>query len=266
MPYATSGSENIYYEQHGKGPAVLFIHGSGGHHAAWWQQVAYFSTEYQVITVDLRGFGNSSAIPQGPDAQDFPQDVLAVLDHAGVARTALVGQSIGAAAALSLAVQHPGRASAVVLAHSVGGISHPEIVSRIRADRTEAEKLPLLDRLLTPHFQLAQPAKTFLFQQMGTFNSAKMKDLRNLTVGGPSVEQVNSAGFPICLLTGENDAVVKPATIRHAHQLLEKATLMVVPRAPHSMYWEAPDLFNASLHAFLKTIYSADSTPAGSTT
>jgi pimeloyl-ACP methyl ester carboxylesterase len=258
MPYATSGSANIYYEQHGKGPAVLFIHGSGGHHAAWWQQVSYFSTEYQVITIDLRGFGKSSSIPEGPDAQDFPQDILAVLDHAGVARTVLVGQSIGAAAALSLAVRHPDRASAVVLAHSVGGISHPDVVSRVRADRAEAEKLPVLDRLLTPQFQLAQPAKTFLFQQLGTFNTAKMKDLRNLTAAGPSVEQVNAAGFPICLLSGENDAVVKPATIRHAQQLLEHATLVVVPRAPHSMYWEAPDLFNAALHVFLKAIYVTD--------
>jgi pimeloyl-ACP methyl ester carboxylesterase len=266
MPYATSGSANIYYELHGKGPAILFIHGSGGHHAAWWQQVAYFSSEYQVITVDLRGFGKSSSIPEGPDAQDFPQDVLAVLDHAGISKSVLIGQSIGAAAALSMAMKNPARAAAVVLAHSVGGISHPEIAARVRADRTEAEKLPVLDRLLTPNFQLAQPAKTFLFQQMGTFNAAKMKDLRNLTSAGPSVEAVNAAGFPICLLTGENDAVLRPATIRHAQQLLTHATLTVVPRAPHSMYWEAPELFNAALHVFLKSIYPRDSASEGAGT
>jgi pimeloyl-ACP methyl ester carboxylesterase len=37
---------------------VLFVHGSGGHHAAWWPQVAALSPSYSVITVDLRG-GNS---------------------------------------------------------------------------------------------------------------------------------------------------------------------------------------------------------------
>jgi pimeloyl-ACP methyl ester carboxylesterase len=43
MPYASSGDAKIYYEVHGAGPAVLFVHGSGGHHAAWWQQVAALS-------------------------------------------------------------------------------------------------------------------------------------------------------------------------------------------------------------------------------
>src|SRR6516165_6718619 len=55
MPYASSGDAKIYYEVHGAGPAVLLLHGSGGHHAAWWQQVAALSGSYTVITVDLRG-------------------------------------------------------------------------------------------------------------------------------------------------------------------------------------------------------------------
>jgi len=59
MATALSSDAQIYYEVHGSGPAVLFVHGSGGHHAAWWQQVAALSPSYSVITVDLRGFGNS---------------------------------------------------------------------------------------------------------------------------------------------------------------------------------------------------------------
>ena len=51
MAIALSGDAKIYYETHGAGPAVLFVHGSGGHHAAWWQQVAALSPSYTVITV-----------------------------------------------------------------------------------------------------------------------------------------------------------------------------------------------------------------------
>ena len=60
----------------------------------------------------------------------------------------------------------------------------------VRADRAEAEKLPVLDRLLTARFRQDDPAKTFLFRQMGTFNAAKMADLRNLTAGGPTLDEV----------------------------------------------------------------------------
>ncbi len=66
------------------GPAVLFVHGSGGHHAAWWQQVPYFTKQgYTVVTLDLRGFGRSTSELDEYDSLEFPGDILAVLDGAG---------------------------------------------------------------------------------------------------------------------------------------------------------------------------------------
>jgi len=255
MPHAQSGSLRIYYETHGEGPAVVFLHGAGGNHAAWWQQTAYFRAHYKVVTVDLRGFGLSDTVADGPDSLDFPGDVLTVLDDAGIRSATLVGQSIGAVAALRFAVSHPERVDAVILAHSLGAINDPAITPLVKADRAEAEKLPVLDRLLTPQYRQANPARTHLFQQLGTFNRTKMQDLRNVSASGPTVAEVLRIGKPIFLLTGENDAVLRPATIRAAQQLLPGSTLMVVPGAPHSMYWEAPELFNMSVHLFLQQIH-----------
>lgn len=255
MPYTHAQNTRIYYESHGDGPALLLVHGSGGNHAAWWQQTSHFMGKYRVITVDLRGFGNSDGVSDGPDAQDFPGDILAVLDHAGVERAVLGGQSIGAAAALKAALAQPSRAAGVILAHSLGGISHPALTPLVKADRAEAEKLPVLDRLLTREFQQRDPAKTFLFKQMGTFNEAKMQDLRNLTSGGPTIDEVAAAPFRICFLAGENDAVLRPATVAAAHALLPTSKLAVIPKAPHSMYWEAPELFNAAVTEFLRETY-----------
>jgi pimeloyl-ACP methyl ester carboxylesterase len=255
MPYVKSGTTNIYYEVHGDGPAVLFVHGSGGNHAAWWQQTAYLMGQYRVINIDLRGFGNSDPVAEGPDAQDFPEDIVAVLEDCQATSAVLVGQSIGAAAALKAALRQPGRAAGVVLAHSLGGLSHAELLPLVKADRAAAEQLPVLDRLLTRRFQQEQPAKTFLFRQMGTFNQAKMQDLRNLNAGGPTVAEVKASGVQICFLTGEHDAVLRPATVQRAHELVPGSTLMVVPGAPHSMYWEAPELFNDALVRFLRQVF-----------
>jgi pimeloyl-ACP methyl ester carboxylesterase len=264
MPYVESDGASVYYEVHGTGPAVLFVHGSGGHHAAWWQQVAALSSDhrgqYTVITVDLRGFGNTHWESEH-DARNFPGDIVAVLDAVaaagGPSRAVLVGQSIGAAAALRAALLRPERASGVVLAHSLGGLSHPELSELVRADRAEAEKLPVLDRLLTPAFRASRPDLAFLFRQMGTFNTAKMQDLRNLNSDGPSVSELNAAPFPILLLAGEKDAVLSPATVRRAGDLLTRARVEVVPNAPHSMYWETPDLFNDAIARFLKEVSAA---------
>lgn len=257
MPYANSDGAQIYYEIHGEGPAVLFVHGSGGHHAAWWQQIPYLTEQgYSVVTLDLRGFGRSTSELDEYDSLEFPADILAVLDHAGIDRAVLIGQSIGASAALKVAVANPERSAGVVLAHSLGGLDNGELAELVKADRAEAEKLPVLDRLMSRTFQESSPEMTFLFRQMGTFNKAKMQDLRNLTVGGPSTETLANLGVPICFLAGENDAVIRPATIRRAHELVPGSVLELIAGGPHSMYWERPDLFNAAVDRFLKTVYA----------
>jgi pimeloyl-ACP methyl ester carboxylesterase len=257
VAFASADGAEIYYEVHGEGPAVLFVHGSGGHHAAWWQQTPYFTKRnYSVVTLDLRGFGRSTSELEEYDSLEFPGDILAVLEDAGIDKAVLVGQSIGASAALKVAVRHPERSAGVVLAHSLGGLDHPELADMVKADRAEAEKLPVLDRLMSKTFQESSPELTFLFRQMGTFNKAKMQDLRNLTVGGPTLQTLADIGLPICFLAGENDAVIRPATIRRAHELVSGSVLELIPDAPHSMYWEAPALFNSGIERFLQTVYA----------
>src|SRR5580692_10770674 len=144
MAIALSGDAKIYYEVHGSGPAVLFVHGSGGHHAAWWQQVAALSSSYTVITVDLRGFGNSRW-ESDHDVRNFPGDIVAVLDavasSGGPSQAVLVGQCIGAEAALRSALDRPDRSAGVILAHSLRGLRDPELTALVKADRARAEQL-----------------------------------------------------------------------------------------------------------------------------
>jgi pimeloyl-ACP methyl ester carboxylesterase len=258
VSWTEAGDVRVYYEVHGGGPAVTLVHGSGGHHAAWWQQVAALRDEYSVITLDLRGFG-CTRWTQEHDARAFPDDIIAVLDAVaqtrGMERSVIVGQSIGAAAALRAALRRPEAVAGVVLAHSLGGMRHEELTALVRADRAQAEQLPVLDRLLTPAFRERRPDLAFLFRQMGTFNTATMADLRNLNSDGPTVEEVGAAPFPVMLLAGENDAVLSPATVRRAGELLPRARVEVVPGAPHSMYWETPDAFNDAVRKFLAEVY-----------
>lgn len=246
MPYVDNNGTTIYYETHGEGSPILFVHGSGGHHAAWWQQVVALRDAHTVVTVDLRGFGNSDK-DETFDSLNFPGDIVAVIEDADLHDVTLLGQSIGAAAALKAALRVPDRVRGVILAHSLGGIDHPEITPLVKADRAEAEKLPVIDRLLTKEFRANDPMKTFLFSQMGTFNKARMQDLRNLSTDGPSIEDVAAAGIRLAFLAGEKDAVLSTATVTKAHELIEGSLLEIVPGAPHSMYFERPDLFNAAV-------------------
>ncbi|MER5795965.1 alpha/beta hydrolase [Streptomyces sp. NPDC001980] len=254
MPIADSDGTSIYYERHGSGPAILFVHGSGGHHAAWWQQVAALREEFTVLTVDLRGFGKSDSSMAEFDGQDFPGDVVAVLDQEDITDAMLVGQSIGSVAALRAGLLRPERVSSVVLGHSLGGISHPELRELAAADRAEAVKLPVIDRLLTKSFQQERADLTFLFQQMGTFNVARMQDLRNLDTDGPTLDEIRASGVRVAFLAGEKDAVLSVKTVTRAHELLPGSHLEIVPDAPHSMYWETPQPYNAAVARLRRTL------------
>jgi len=265
VPYATASEVRVYYEIHGDGPALVFCHGSGGNHAIWWQQIAHFRDRYRVIAVDFPGFGNSNSEPEAWDAHRYPDAIEAVLDDAAADRVVLVGQSLGCAPALAVAVRHPERIAGVVMAHSTGGIADDQLEAQVRADRLEADKLSVLDRLLSRRFQAEDPAKVALFREIGTFNRATPSTVRNNRQWPTTVTDVKraiGAGVFVCFLQGTADAVVRPASYELLRRLLPEAHVESVEGAPHSLYWEAPDVFNGVLDRILeRAVPAATSAP-----
>jgi pimeloyl-ACP methyl ester carboxylesterase len=253
VPYVQHDGLQLYYEVQGEGPVVGFLHGSGGNHASWWQQVPHFvKAGYRVFTMDLPGFGCSSSDLEEFDTQRHPGDVEAVLDAIGAERAALVGQAIGGTAGLKLAIAHPERLVGVILAHSYGGLESDELRELAAADREEAEKLSQAERLFGG---LATPEKAFLFTQITTFNRAKMKDLKNMNVNPPTAEAAAACGVPLLFLGAQQDLVMRPGTLTRAHELVEGSRVELVADAPHTMYWTTPALFNGAVERFLKTVF-----------
>jgi len=113
-------------ERAGAGPPVLLLHGL----TATRRYVVHGSRAIEraghtVIGYDARGHGESSPAPVY-SYDELIADVVAVLDELGVERTAVAGQSMGAATAAGLALAHPERVSSLVLitpAH-LGAPSH----------------------------------------------------------------------------------------------------------------------------------------------
>ena len=77
MAFMEKDGFRLYYEDTGgNGPVVLFLHGAGGNHLSWWQQVPVFAEEYRCVTVDQRGFGQSPDTPGGPGPAALATDLL----------------------------------------------------------------------------------------------------------------------------------------------------------------------------------------------
>jgi pimeloyl-ACP methyl ester carboxylesterase len=111
----------ISYDASGEGPAVVLLHGSALSKAIW-RGLGYLKAlgGFTTLRVDLRGHGRSDK-PHEPEAYAMPlvvEDVVAVLDAAGVERAQVVGYSFGSRVGFALASERPERVASLV---SLGG-------------------------------------------------------------------------------------------------------------------------------------------------
>jgi 3-oxoadipate enol-lactonase len=120
MPSVNVNGAKINYEILGKGPAILFIHGSGVSWKMWEPQFKDFSKHFKMILVDLRGHGESSKeFPNGRyDHFVIAEDMKEFLDAIGEKCVHVVGVSQGAQIATLLAIKHPEYVDKLVIANS----------------------------------------------------------------------------------------------------------------------------------------------------
>jgi reactive intermediate/imine deaminase len=123
----TPDGERLYYEVTGEGEPIIFSHGLGGNHAVWYQQVADLAFDFQVVTWDQRGFGQSTNVNDeaGPDA--FARDLGVLMDHLGIESAHLVGQSMGGWTVMAFALDQPERTRSLTFADTIAGIYTPRI-------------------------------------------------------------------------------------------------------------------------------------------
>ncbi|GIX46216.1 MAG: hypothetical protein KatS3mg131_0427 [Candidatus Tectimicrobiota bacterium] len=256
MPFMQQGRFRLYFEDTGgDGPAVVFLHGAGGNHLSWWQQVPAFRATYRCITVDQRGFGQSPDLPDGPGCSALAADLLALLDHLGLARAAVVAQSMGGWAAVGAAVQQPQRFWAIVLANTIGNLSDPDLEAlrrQLQATRPPRPPVPW-QGALGVSFQQRDAARTFLYAQISGLNAPRSEafyeQLYRLTT---PLERYRATGIPTLLITGDEDILIWPELSLLVHAKLPGSQLVRVSGAGHSVYFEAPERFNQEVLAFLE--------------
>ncbi|KAK9223768.1 hypothetical protein WN944_012214 [Citrus x changshan-huyou] len=96
---------------------VVFLHGFPEIWYSWRHQMVGVATAgFRAIAPDCRGYGLSDppAEPEKTSFQDMVDDLLAILDHLGLAKVFLVAKDFGALTAYMFAIQHQERVSGVI--------------------------------------------------------------------------------------------------------------------------------------------------------
>ncbi len=250
MPYINSGRSELYYESYGEGPPVILAHGVGGNHASWFNQVPVLSRRYRTIVIDQRAFGNSQDV-EGLGRSAFVDDLARLVDALDLARVFLVGQSMGGGTCAAFACRYPERVRALVHADSLAAVDLPAPYGlQLEAVNAANWNLSQVERVLGPRIREQDPAQTFLYLQIASFNSVALKTVKGAPVKWSPAE-LAATGIPVLFVVGEQDIICPPSLIRAMHEAVPGSRFQTIPGSGHSAYFEDPAAFNALLLDFL---------------
>jgi len=257
----------IYYEVMGQGPGLIFVHGLGGNHLSWWQQVPFLSRRYTCVTYSQRGFASSPNCSNKIETSLFSDDLAALVDHLCMDNVCLVAQSMGGWTCLEYAMREKSKARALVMASTTGAINyqminHPEIKTlsewtvRSKAIGDALDQRGIL-RSTGARMMEEDPGLYYLYSQIfdqtpARYREAVRKRIREQRIVSP--ESLSALTVPTLFITGAEDVIFPSAAASAVASVVPSSRFACVPDAGHSVYFERAQVFNAMVDKFLGTV------------
>jgi pimeloyl-ACP methyl ester carboxylesterase len=226
-----------HYEASGKGPLVLVIPGWADTTVSWQAFNAGLSEKYQVLIVDLPGFGGSQA-PNEPawGLNDYAAFIAHVLDKLTLKPQIIIGHSNGGAIALRGLATEKFAAKKLVLLASAG------IRNQNSGKHGALRILTKTGKILS--MPLPEPMKKKLrrrvYDAVGSdmLVAEHMQETFKKVVSDDVQTDADKVDIPALLVYGENDADAPPTYGRIFHEHLSNSTLEIVPHVGHFLHTE----------------------------
>jgi len=246
----------------GTGPEIVLIHGFGPSiSASWGLNINALRQSYQVIVLDLPGFGESEK-PQGQFSIDylsrFFNHFLYSLD---VERAAVVGHSLGADVAARFAIDHPDRVRALVLVAGFGpptlpvrlGVAASSFIDQLLLRTNEQRSRRFVGSLFRDKQLVTDElVREFLNEAelQGTTNPRpQFWSLLNYSFRHSELARITA---PTLLVHGARDELIPAAHSMRASAFIKGSELQILPNCGHWIQREDPDTFNQMVSTFLE--------------
>ncbi len=247
----------VRYDDVGSGPAMLLIHAFPLSAVMWQPQMQALQGRLRLIAPDLRGFGGSE-VPPGPYTMDqHADDLVALLDHLGLAQATLCGLSMGGYIAMAFMRRHADRARALILADTRAGADDDDAQAGREANAQLAERQgataiadKMIPGLVSP--DAGQEVRDTL-RAMIVANTPQgiAGALRGMALRPDSTASLRAITVPTLVVVGENDALTPRIEARAISTAIARSLKVVLPGAGHISNMESPEAFTTVLRIFL---------------
>jgi pimeloyl-ACP methyl ester carboxylesterase len=251
----------------GEGAPVLLLHGLAGHAREWAQTASWLTQRSRVIALDGRGHGCSERAPDDVSRAAQVADAAFVIERLELSPVVVVGQSLGALTALSLAAERPDlvRGLVVVDGSPAGGREGAAIAARDIGRALRQWPVPFASRTAAENFfrerfggPLAASAWTAGLEQRDggwwpRFDVDVMVRTLHAAVVEPSWAAWARVSCPTLLVRSGND-YVEPDVAREMLERQPRARLVEMTDAAHDVHLDKPDAWRETLSTFLDTL------------
>jgi CubicO group peptidase (beta-lactamase class C family)/pimeloyl-ACP methyl ester carboxylesterase len=254
----------LYYEESGKGEAVIFLHGHSFDRRQWEPQARAFERSHRVIRYDLRGYGRSSLPREGEDFL-HAEDLRQFMDALDIRRAHLVGLSLGGFIVTDFIALYPDRALSATMAggdlFDVPGPDVPWTDEALALRRTEIAaikkagiapfKRKWLEGLVKGSGSGREALREPLWRIIDEWRAWQPLNVEpRLLLGRSAARHLAAAkpAMPVLIVRGDQEKAGFAIT-----GLLPQAKVVVIPDCGHVSNMEQPALFTAVLSRLLGT-------------
>ena len=250
---------NLAYDDKGSGLPLVFLHAFPFNRTMWADQVAALASRFRVITIDLRGHGESDAPYWRYSLDQYADDVKGLLQHLGVTHAVFVGLSMGGYLEFALYRHYPEMMLGLVLADTRAEADKPEqakwrfdLAQRTAAIGSSAVIEEMLPKLLSPKRYGRDPE---LVERVKSIQAAApvpgiIGDLVAMAERLDSTGLLASIKVPTLVLVGEEDVLTPPADAERIARGIPGARLVTIAEAGHLSNMEQPTIFNRAVGEF----------------
>jgi pimeloyl-ACP methyl ester carboxylesterase len=259
MPTLSVNTAQIFYQETGDGYPLLMLHGLGSSGDDWWFQTPAFSPHFRVVSPNLRGHKQSSALRGPISLVTLAADVAQLLDALPIERAHVVGLSLGGAVAQLLAIHFPAKVNKLVLVntfarlwptslHETYTLARRVVVSKFLPPETTAK---VVARDLFPRPNQAA-LRGEVLKRSGVNDVPSYRYLVDAIRRFDSRSQLDRIAASTLLITGDRDAVVPRGCQQQLARGIRKVQWHVVRDSGHATPIDQPEEFNRVVLKFLK--------------
>jgi pimeloyl-ACP methyl ester carboxylesterase len=242
-------------------PHVVMIHGATLDHRMFDEQVTVLLDSYRVLTLDMRGHGDSQPMGQAFTVPEAVDDLVAILDEFGIQQAILLGQSTGGYVAQELAFRFPGRVQALVMVDCICITLKTSFLDQLLLGMTPAllKLYPynMLKKQTATQSSIRADVQAYIENAVSRISRRDYITIWRGIANCLHYESNYRVERPVLLVHGDHDKLGNIAKSAPAWVARDHCEYVVIPNAGHCSNQDNPAFFNDVLIKFLNKVAQA---------